>query len=87
VLHESGELKVVLVALAPGQALPAHPGPAASFHILDGRGIVAVDTAEIAVSAGAIVIAPTGTRRAVRAETALTFLGNLGDPRSEPDHH
>ena len=38
VLHESSELKVVLVGLRAGQALPDHPGPAASFHFLDGQG-------------------------------------------------
>ncbi|MGH3421427.1 MAG: hypothetical protein ACRDOD_17785, partial [Streptosporangiaceae bacterium] len=36
VLHESAELKVVLVALGADQRLPAHPGPAASFHVLSG---------------------------------------------------
>jgi len=83
VLHESTELKVVLVALSPGQGLPVHPGPAASFHILDGEGVVVVDDEQIPVSAGAIVVVPTGARRAVRAGTPLVFLGNLGDPGSE----
>ncbi len=83
VLHESAELKVVLVGLGAGQALPVHPGPAASFHILDGKGVVVVDDEEIAVSAGATVVAPTGSRRAVRANSAVVFLGNLGDPASE----
>lgn len=39
VLHESSDLKVVLVGLEAGQGLPAHPGPAASFHFLDGHGL------------------------------------------------
>lgn len=83
VLHESAELKVVLVALAAGQALPAHPGPAACFHILSGTGAVIVDQVEHPVSTGAIVVAAPGTQRAVRAATPLVFLGNLGDPASE----
>lgn len=87
VLHESAELKVVLVGLDAGQALPVHPGPAASFHILDGTGVVVVDDDEIAVSAGATVVAPTGARRAVRAGSALAFLGNLGDPGAEDGPH
>jgi uncharacterized protein (DUF2249 family) len=87
VLHESAELKVVLVALEAGQALPVHPGPAASFHFLDGHGVMVVDDDEIAVSAGATVVAPTGARRAVRAKSALVFLGNLGDPASEDGPH
>lgn len=85
VLHESAALKVVLVALAAGQALPEHPGPAASFHILDGTGSVIVDGVEHPVSAGATVIAPPETHRAVRATSPLVFLGNLGDPASEDE--
>lgn len=87
VLHESEELKVVLVALAAGQALPDHPGPAASFHILSGSGAVVIDDAAHPVEAGATVIAGSGSRRSVRAETALVFLGNLGDPASEDGPH
>ncbi len=87
VLHESAELKVVLVALAAGQGLPAHPGPAASFHILSGTGTVVVDEVEHPVSAGATVVAGSGTRRAVRATSPMVFLGNLGDPASENGPH
>lgn len=86
-LHESAELKVVLVALQAGQALPVHPGPAASFHILDGDGVVVLDDEQIAVSAGATVVVPSGARRAVRAVTPVVFLGNLGDPASEHGPH
>jgi quercetin dioxygenase-like cupin family protein len=87
VLHESAELKVVLVALAAGQALPAHPGPAASFHILSGTGAVVIDGVAHPVSAGATVIAASGTRRSVRAASALVFLGNLGEPAAEEGPH
>ena len=83
VLHESAELKVVLVALAAGQGLPQHPGPTASFHVLSGTGAVVVDDREHPVSAGATVVAGSGTRRAVRATSSLVFLGNLADPASE----
>lgn len=86
-LHESPELKVVLVALAAGQGLPEHPGPAACFHILDGQGVVLVDGEQVPVSAGATVVVPTGAVRAVRASTPLVFLGNLGDPGSEDGPH
>lgn len=87
VLHESEALKVVLVALAPGQALPPHPGPAASFHILSGTGAVVLDGTPVAVSAGATVVVAPGRERSVRAETPLVFLGNLGDPGSEDGPH
>lgn len=87
-LHESSELKVVLVGLEPGQALPPHPGPSACFQILDGQGVVAVDEDEVDVGAGAIVVAPSGSWRSVRAGSSrLVFLGNLGDPGSEDGPH
>lgn len=86
-LHESADLKVVLVALAPGQSLPRHPGPTACFHVLSGAGEVVVDDVVHPVSAGATVIAPSGTHRSVRATSPLVFLGNLGDPVSENGPH
>lgn len=87
ILHESADLKVVLVGLEGGQALPVHPGPAASFHILDGEGVVLVDGEEVAVTAGSTVVVPPLGRRAVRATSRLVFLGNLGDPASENGPH
>ncbi len=86
VLLDCTELKVVLVTLSPAHELPAHPGPAACFHILAGTGSVVVDDEEISVSAGSTVIAPSGSRRAVRAGTQLVFLGNLGNPAAEDVH-
>jgi quercetin dioxygenase-like cupin family protein len=86
-LHESPELKVVLVGLEGGQALPVHPGPAASFHFLDGQGVMVVDTEEVEVAAGATVVVPTGASRGVRATSRLVFLGSLGDPASENGPH
>lgn len=86
-LHESAELKVVVVALAAGQGLPEHPGPAACFHFLDGEGVMFIDAEQVPVSAGATVVVPTGAVRAVRASTPLVFLGSLGDPASENGPH
>jgi quercetin dioxygenase-like cupin family protein len=87
VLHESSDLKVVLVGLEAGQALPVHPGPAASFHFLDGNGVMVVGAEEVAVAAGATVVVAPGALRAVRATSRLVFLGNLADPTSEGEPH
>lgn len=86
-LHESKELKLVLVGLGVGQALPVHPGPSASFHFLDGEGVMVVGTEEVEVAAAATVVAPTGVSRGVRATSRLVFLGSLGDPTSENGPH
>lgn len=87
VLHESGELKVVLVGLRTGQELPVHLGPAASFAFLDGKAAMVVGDDEVPVAAGDIVIVPSGANRAVRAVSDTVFLGNLGDPGSEQGLH
>lgn len=86
-LHESPQLKVVLVALAAGQGLPDHPGPAACFHFLDGEGEVVVDGHAVAVAAGATLIVPSGGHRSVRTNSGLVFLGNLGHPASMHGPH
>ncbi len=83
VLHESDELKAVLVGLRAGQQLPVHPGPAASFVFLDGDAVMTVGAEEVPVSAGGVVVVPTDANRAVRAVTDVVFVGSLGDPASE----
>jgi len=70
VLHESAELKVVLVGLRAGQQLPVHPGPAASFTFLNGEAVMVVGDGEVPVAAGGIVICrPVPTVRYVRSPT------------------
>lgn len=83
VLHESAELKVVLVGLEPGQQLPVHPAPAASFHFLDGTGTMTVDDERLEVRRGSTVVVPSGARRGVTAGTRLAFLGTLGNPAAD----
>ncbi|MEO9222283.1 MAG: hypothetical protein ABI251_11020 [Mycobacteriaceae bacterium] len=86
-LHDSPELKVVLVGLESGQALPVHVGPSASFHFLEGHGTMFVGTEEIEVATGTIVVVPTGDARGVQASSRLVFMGSLGDPTSEDGPH
>ncbi len=83
VLHESAELKVVLVGLRAGQSLPVHPGPAASFLFLAGDAVMVVGDDEVPTGAGGIVVVPPGANRGVRAVGDTVFVGSLGDPASE----
>lgn len=83
-LHQSAALKVVLVGLEPGQQLPPHVGPTASFTILDGEGVMIIGDEEVAVAAGAVAVVPEGQIRSVRAVSSrLVFVGSLGDPTAE----
>lgn len=83
-LHQSDALRVVLVGLEPGQQLPPHRGPDASFSILDGEGVMVIGDDEVDVAAGALVVVPGGEMRSVRAVTTrLVFIGSLGDPAAE----
>ena len=86
-LHESDELKVVLVGLRAGQSLPVHPGPAASFVFLQGEADMMVGEDEIRAAAGTVVVVPSGAARAVRAVSDAVFVGSLGDPASEHGPH
>lgn len=80
-LHRSEEIKVLLVGLEPGQALPPHPGPAASFSFLGGRGVMLIGDEEVEVAAGALAVVPAGQIRSIRTTTErLAFMGTLGDP-------
>lgn len=72
---DTAGLRAVLVALEPGQALPPHPGPAAVYHFLEGRGWMLVGGERVPVQAGATVAVTDGERRGVEAETRLAFLG------------
>jgi quercetin dioxygenase-like cupin family protein len=83
-LHQSPALKVVLVGLEPGQQLPPHVGPTASFSILDGEGVMIIGDEEVQVAAGAVAVVPGGQIRSVRAvDSRLVFVGSLGDPMAE----
>ncbi len=83
VLQYTEELKVVLVGLEPGQVLPDHPAPAASFHVLEGKGVITVDGTSTEVAAGATIVVPSGATRGWRATTRLVFLGSLGNPAAD----
>lgn len=82
-LHIDEKMKVLLVGLEPGQALPAHEGPGASFSFLSGSGIMLIGDSEFPVVAGGLAVVPQGATRSIRAETErLVFMGTLSDPNA-----
>lgn len=73
-LVDSARLTVVVAGLEPGQQIPSHPEVLAVYHFLAGEGVMTVDDAAFAVTAGATVIAPPGAARGLRAGSRLIFL-------------
>ena len=74
VLEETDKLKVILSGLAAGQKVPHHPAELGMYYFLEGTGWMTVDEERFAVQPGAIVIAPSGAKRGIDAETQLAFL-------------
>lgn len=74
-LLESEKLTVVVVGLEPRQRLPAHPAPAAMYHVLEGEGWITVDDERHVVGPGNVVIAPEGARRGVEAKSRMVLVG------------
>ena len=80
-MHESPELKVVLVGLGVGQSLPVHPGPSASFHFLARwRGCHGCRYRGGRCGGGGDGGRSDGRLARVRATSRLVFLGSLGEP-------
>lgn len=78
-LVDSARLTVVVAGLEPGQQIPSHPEALAVYHFLAGEGVMTVDDAAFAVTAGATVIAPPGAARGLRAGSRLIFLAAKAD--------
>lgn len=82
-LHIDDRMKVLLVGLEPGQALPPHEGPGASFSFLSGSGIMQIGDEEHTVRAGGLAVVPQGANRSIRTtDERLVFLGTLSDPNA-----
>ncbi len=80
ILLDEPWLRVLVAGLEPGGQIPPHPGPRAVYHALEGEGIVRIDGEELAFPAGATVVAPAGSTRAIEAVTRFAFLGvRLGE--------
>jgi mannose-6-phosphate isomerase-like protein (cupin superfamily) len=74
VLRDENDFRVLVAGLEPGGQIPAHPERLAVYHVLEGHGEMVVDDSRFALSSGATVIAPRGSRRGIEAVTRLAFL-------------
>jgi quercetin dioxygenase-like cupin family protein len=74
VLHDDPGVRTILVGLEPEGRIPTHPERLAIYHFLEGSGSMTVSGERYLLTAGATVIAPAGSSRAIEAESRLAFL-------------
>jgi len=73
-LVDDASFKVLVGGLEPGQQIPVHPESPSMYHFLAGTGTMTVNEEQFPITVGATVIAPTGARRGMQAETRVIFL-------------
>ena len=75
-IFESPRLLVGLNAFEPGQqhALHAHAGQDKVYHVLEGEGVFLLDSGELAMKPGDLLIAPEGVPHGVRNTGASRLL-------------
>lgn len=88
VLLEKGKIKLVVVGLHAGQAIPAHAESLGIYHFLAGEGRMTVDQDQFDVRPGTTIIAPKGVERGICADSDLAFLGTRITPcHKEGEEH
>jgi quercetin dioxygenase-like cupin family protein len=75
-LYQSSRLLVGLNAFEPGQAhaLHAHEGMDKVYHVVEGEGRFLLDGRELPMTAGDLLVAPTGVPHGVRNTSAARLL-------------
>jgi len=80
-IFESARLLVGLNAFEPGQehSLHAHAGQDKVYHVLEGEGVFLLETQELSMVAGDLLVAPEGVPHGVRntGESRLLVLAIL----------
>lgn len=86
-LGGSGNCKIMLVCLEPGQFIPVHqPGNDLCLLILDGYGILSDGQTERKAGPGDLLFCVAGESRGVMAETRLVALAIVTPPPGPQDH-
>lgn len=88
VVFESERMKVVLIALEPGQEIDVHtPQVDMAVAVLDGIGEVFAGDRPRSVRAGDLAVVPAGERRGVRATTERLIALHVVSPPPTPETH
>jgi quercetin dioxygenase-like cupin family protein len=87
VLAETERIRVLLVCLEPGQALPVHrPGIDLTLLVLEGDGMMTAGDRVDLVSPGTVAVVPAGAARGLRATGRLVALAVASPPPTAADH-
>lgn len=87
VLAETERIRVLLMCLEPGQAIPVHrPGIDLALVVLEGDGVMTAGDREDPISSGTVVVVPAGTARGLRATGRLVALAVASPPPTAADH-
>lgn len=88
VLADTDSYRAVLVGIEAGGKIPPHPSTDATYHFLEGTGLMIVDGERYPISAGSTMVVPANAERGMEAETRLAFLGSHGGHGKEtsPQH-
>jgi mannose-6-phosphate isomerase-like protein (cupin superfamily) len=67
-LFRSGHILVGLNAFEPGQehALHAHAGMDKVYHVIEGQGLFLLETGDVPMQAGVLMVAPEGVPHGIR---------------------
>lgn len=76
ILTGDGSYKAVLVGLEAGQTVPSHPGPAASYHVLEGQGKMIVEDKKLDIIRGSTVVVQEGVPRGIEAGSRIAILAS-----------
>jgi quercetin dioxygenase-like cupin family protein len=87
VLAETERVRVLLMCLEPGQAIPVHrPGIDLTLVVLEGDGMMTTGDREDPISSGTVAVVPAGTARGLRATGRLVALAVASPQPTAADH-
>lgn len=75
ILYASPKVKMPLICMEPGQAIPPHGGNSAGiFYVKEGKGIFTLDDEKITMEKGMVIVAPEGSSRGMKCIERMVVL-------------
>lgn len=75
ILYASPKVKMPLICMEPGQAIPAHGGNSVGiFYVKEGKGIFTLNDETIPMERGTVVVAPEGSSRGMKCIERMVVL-------------